>query len=473
MNVDTFFINCETKSLRYVIYCNENLPIELKCNENGHYLASAQRFQLLIERHKAMNLIQIRVINVNDKTTIFICTVDDIRFSQFKDEQSLHVSFEYFVKHLTQMLDECRDGRLHVSMTIGNDGIGQIQLYEKGTFKNLVHITLPIERASMDVILFYVNESYVKMIEQNTRYAQEINNMKFELNQTNEELKMTHENTKKLQHELSEQEKRHIQRLKENTYRLEQEFKSNEKTRELQRQELDKQIVAFKAHIDRLVKENTSLAEQLKAETKTTNLFKIENQKLNDLLKELQGKVKQIQSERSEKNIASQKIDHILSEQRKQLQSLQEKNENCEKQITELTAELEAERNICQIKRDGLKLATEDICNANAIIRKQAKEIAMLREKIDWRTEVALKQEEVIRKKGNATDKIQRQMESIEDSLKENCALKIETESKMKWLQEQTNLLEDKYQSRIDALYDKIMEINRPARTSTGIHRRN
>ena len=63
---------------------------------------------------------------------------------------------------------------------------------------------------------------------------------------------------------------------------------------------------------------------------------------------------------------------------------------------SELEAELEAEKNICHIKRNALQIATEEISKANSIIKKQSLEVAQLNKKVDWRTEVALQQEKTV-----------------------------------------------------------------------------
>lgn len=451
------FIDPSMKLAKYNVYSSENILIEMQTN--GIAKTIEQRFNLTIEKHKTINLIQIRVASVNDKTMIFLCSVDDARFEQFKIEQSLHVTFEYFVKHITQMFDDCRANKLNMLIVLGTNGQndrGHLQFYEKGTFKNLIHISLPIERAPIEVILFYVNESYAKLQEQNRMLAQNNNGLTMELQQKADQLNATAEMVNQLRAELNEQQKLHTSKQKEQMARLEQEFKHVSDSKDFQKQELEKQVSAFRARIDTLVKENYASKEQNRAEMKVSAQLRSENKKLNDCVADLQMQLEQLKSDQLSRKNATQKNDHIQQELRKQMQTLQEKISFYEKQNSELMAELDAEKNICQIKRNGLKMATEDICNANTIIRKQAAEIVALREKIEWRTEVALKQEQVIREKGKAADSLTSLMKSLESSLNENAEQNKETEDRLKWIEKQTDHLQQKYETKIEEIFNKV-----------------
>lgn len=468
------FIDPSMKLAKYNIYSNENILIEVRSCGNAR--AIEQHFNLTIEKHRTVNLIQIRLSSVNDKTMIFLCSVDDGRFEQFKIEQSLHVTFEYFVNHITQMFDDCRANKLNMVIVLGADGPndrGQLQFYEKGTFKNLIHISLPIERAPIEVILFYVNESYAKLQEQNRMLAQSNNGLSLELQQKSDQAKATADMVNQLKAELSEQQKVHAMKQKEQMARLEQEFKQVSESKDFQKQELEKQISAFRSRIDTLVKENYASKEQYRAETKVSAQLRGENKKLSDCVADLQLKLEQLKADQMSRKNATQKSDHIHQELRKQMQTLQEKISGYEKQNSELMAELDAEKNICQIKRNGLKMATEDICNANTIIRKQAAEIAALREKIDWRTEVALKQEQVIREKGKVTDHLTNLMQSLESSLSENAEQSKETEDRIKSIEKQTEQLQQKYERKMEEIYNKIHAMpTRSGRNSSTSSRR-
>lgn len=59
-----------------------------------------------------MILQQIRISDPNEQSKIFICTIDMPLFELLKMEQSLHVTFDEFMTHLTKVLDGCKKGEL-------------------------------------------------------------------------------------------------------------------------------------------------------------------------------------------------------------------------------------------------------------------------------------------------------------------------------------------------------------------------
>lgn len=58
---------------------------------------------------------QIRISDPNDQAKIFICTIDMPLFEHLKMEQSLHVTFDEFVTHLSKILDACKKEELYVT----------------------------------------------------------------------------------------------------------------------------------------------------------------------------------------------------------------------------------------------------------------------------------------------------------------------------------------------------------------------
>lgn len=86
-----------------------------------------------------------------------------------------------------------------------------------------------------------------------------------------------------------------------------------------------------------------------------------------------------------------------LQESRKDQNDLKEQLRKMDKSKAGIVAELEAEKNISQTKRQALAMATEEITKANEIIIKQSQELQKLKKTIAWRTEVALQQERAIK----------------------------------------------------------------------------
>lgn len=458
MDIDLFFTASDSQASKYLIYIDEKICIEVNSNTNESNLFRKE-FQIYIEKHENLNLFQIRLSSLSDKTLIYLCTIDNTKFQTFKLEQNLHITFEYFVNHLIKMLEDCRDGRLTIALKPFSDDSANLLIFEKGAFKDLLHISLPFKKAPISVILFYVNESYIKLKQNNITLSQEIYDANRRLREKDDENRLLNEGIAKLNEERRNREKYASNKMKECIKKYEEEIKRMNEIKENQKSEFEKRNAIFLSKIENQMKENCNLNDQLKLETAKSNDMREENNRLNSHNLNLQKELEEAKSIESNRFTTIQKTDHILSELRKHLHVIEDKNSKYEKQITELEAELSAEKNICQIKRDGLKMATEDICNANAIIRRQAKEILALKKKIELRTEVAIKQEQIIRSKNSSNESVEAKLQYIEDSIKENEIFERNTEEKINWVHHQTKLIEQKYQNKIENIYKKLYSI--------------
>lgn len=463
-----FFLDPSNKLQKSTIYTADQLNIET--NSGGG--VTHQKFSVIVEKHNLQNLIQIRLSSVNDKTSMFVCSIDDIRFESFKMEQSLHVSFDGFVKHLIQILESCRKARLNVCFSMQQGMTGQLQFYEKGTFKNLVHINLPIEPAPVELILLTLTQSYASLQEVNQQSAQKCSVLEVELMQRNDRIERLNETIQQLKNDLSEQEKASASKIKQQMNQLEKEFKHINDTKDFQKQELEKQTAAFRTRVDTLVKENYNLQEQLKKETSLTTQLRNENKKLKENLIGAKEEIETLKNGQSGQRISAQKHDHILKELRKQVTAMEEKLNLCEKQKSETLAELDAVKNLCQIKRNALKMSSEDICNANSIIRKQAAEIATLKEKIAWRTEVSLKQEKVIHERGKENEKARNLLEFVGDAVQSNAEQSEEIKNKLEGLKLKADSIELKYKNRLSEVLQEITYIDGNGRASLSTNRR-
>lgn len=475
-----FFIDPKMKASKYLVYKCDSLPIEMVLTTEKMNANSYENYNFCIEQHKTMNLIQIRLSSVRDNTAVFICTIDNSKFEHFKVEQSLYVTFEAFVNHITEMVEKCRQKQMNMLLTMVNSGFEphkqqkyRLQFYEKGTLKNLEHISLPIESAPYEVILFHINQTYAYSQDENRILLQKNNNLQLELAQKDDKIDVLNGIINGQKHNLLEQEKALKERCKEQMTRLEIEIKELHDGKNYQAQEFEKQISAFKARVESLMKDNYTLTEQLKNEQKQSSKLRSDGKKALNQITSLNQQLDQVNGERMNQQNTAQKNDKLVADLRRQIGDLEQKMMMYKKQKQELLAELEAERNICQIKKDGLKMATEDICNANKIIRKQATEIDNLRKKVELRTEVALKQEQLIRDVNKGKENLGNVIGNIDQALKQNTVLSRDTENRIQAIQEKTTMIESKYRDRIDDLYDKLCTIQQPKNTQNNMYKNN
>lgn len=474
-----FFIDPKMKASKYLVYKCDSLPIEMVLATDKVHTNSYENYNFCIEKHKTMNLIQIRLSSVRDNTAVFICTIDNSKFENFKVEQSLYVTFETFVNHITEIVEKCRQKQMNVLLTMVNNGFEpnkqqkyRLQFYEKGTLKNLEHISLPIESAPYEVILFHINQTYAYSQEENRILFQKNDNLQLELAQKDEQIGQLNGVINGQKQNFIEKEKVLKERYKEQLNRLEIEIKELHDGRNYQAQEFEKQISAFKARVESLMKENYTLTEQLQNEQKQTAKLRSDGKKALNQIGNLNQQLEQMNGERMNQQNTVQKSDKLVGDLRKQISDLEQKMMMYKKQKQELLAELEAERNICQIKKDGLRMATEDICNANSIIRKQATEIDILRKKVELRTEVALKQEQLLRDANKGKENLGNAIGKIDEALKQNTELSKNTENRIQAIRDKTNLIESKYRDRIDDLYDKLCTISQPKNTQSNTNNR-
>lgn len=479
INMDyKFFIDPRMKSSKYLIYKCDSLPIEIVLATDKMHANSTEDYNFCIEKHKTTDLIQIRLSSVRDNTSLFISTIDKSKFEHFKVEQSLYVTFESFVNHITEMVEKCRKKEMNILLTMEKSVYEptkpqkyRLQFYEKGTFRNLEHISLPIESAPYEVILFHINQTYAYSQEENRILIQKNNNLQLELAQKDEHIEMLNGAINSLKMNLNEQEKVLKDRCKDQLTRLEIEIKELNDAKNYQTQEFEKQINAFKVRNEALMKENYTLTDQFQNEQKQSAKLRSDGKKALNTIAGLNKQIEQLNAERLSQQNTVQKNDKVVTDLRKQVSDLEQKMAMYKKQKQELLAELEAERNICQIKKDGLKMATEDICNANSIIRKQAAEIDALRKKVELRTEVVLKQEQMIRNADKGKENIGNLMEKINMSLEKNAEKSKETEHNIQSIRDRTNLIESKYRDRIDDLYDRICTISQPKQSHESLRK--
>lgn len=458
-----FFIDTKMKSSKHSIYKCDKLPIELKLNADNMDRISVETYNICIEKHKSYNLLQIRLSSVHDSSSIFICTIDDVCFEKFKVEQSLFVTFETFVNQITEMMEKCRNKSINILLTVVDKNsptslTHQLQIYEKGTFKNLVHISLPIIPAPYEVILFHINQKYSHLQEENRILMQKNMHFQNEISLKHDQIEQLNCVINEMKTTMNDQEIFFKENHKEQFIRLENEIKSVNDAKKHQTTEMHKQISVLQSQIDNLDREKSELCERLKMETAKNFQVISDCKNAHNKIIELNKQLENLNTEWNDQQNAILKNNNVILDIQKQNKNLDKQILVYEKQIHDLMAELQAERNICQIKKNGLKIATEDICNANAIIRKQAAEMDALKKKVNLRTEVALKQENVIKessKDGNLSNLIEKIDGNMHRILQQNQ----ETKHRIDSIRNQTKAIDNKYKDKIDDLQDRIQMI--------------
>lgn len=126
--LDSFFIDINKRKNVANIFP----PIQFNINCDLYGIKTNDRFNITVEKAEMHNLMvkqlnifyltnnlicnsilqQIRISDCGDQTKIFYCTIDSSLYDQIRVEQSLHVSFQGFVDHLTKILESCKRDEL-------------------------------------------------------------------------------------------------------------------------------------------------------------------------------------------------------------------------------------------------------------------------------------------------------------------------------------------------------------------------
>lgn len=155
-------------------------------------------------------------------------------------------------------------------------------------------------------------------------------------------------------------------------------------------------------------------------ETKKLDALYEEMRQLKLSMKTQREENERLRRENQAHSTLNRKNEHLLCEQRKHLDDVEKQINVHSIRITELEAELEAEQQITQRKRNALDVATEEISKANSIIVRQSRELTQLSNKVDWRTDVALQQEQRITFLEKENQSFKEQLKKVSDSEKEN-----------------------------------------------------
>lgn len=341
---------------------------------------------------------------------VYLCTIDDGTYNKFRQEQSLHVPFSGFPEQLVAILDSCRQGDLQAGLVLDNNKT-VLQFYEKRSFRNLVHLYLPINEAPVEVVLQHVNASMQKLQEQQKFQANQLEGLKCELAAKEESNRGMCEEIKRYKAALAEQENMIFARNMEEVKNLQHSLKNLNEMKDNDERQLKGVIFGLQEKVDRLVTENGQLNEKMNSNAKRSESYHMECNRLKQQITTLTDQLNAQHNELEAQKTRDRKQELNLLDLKRQLKDSRDKCNSLEKQRSDLIAELEAEKIVCQTKRKALQIATEEITKANDIILKQSKDVAQLKRKGEERAAVALKQEEIIQETNKELIKLRKAQE--------------------------------------------------------------
>lgn len=374
-----------------------------------------------------------------DQSQMFISTIDQLIFERIKTEQSLNVTFAGFVDHFLKILDATKRSELHCSLSIGTNR--QLQFFERRSFRNLVHLSLPIAVASDKLVLHYIQQTLLAVQQQSNGFATQAQRLQSDVGHRDKQIFDLRNELKELMARLSAQENQLTARNSEHVKRLQTDIQLVNEAHEAELRKLLHQIKTLQDTIDYMTKEKYATTEKHNHEMKKFETVREELKQLKHSTKNSHEECERMRQEVATLKMHDRKSEHLLTEQRKQLADLRDQMQAHDKQRSELDAELEAEKHIARTKRMALELATEEISKANSIIVKQSKELSQLSKKVDWRTDVALQQEKRMREIETEVVSLRKRCQMAEQLEKENP----DVADELKKLRDTTDELNRKY----------------------------
>lgn len=321
--------------------------------------------------------------------------MDDAAYNRIRQEQGLHVSFAGFAEQLVSILDSCRKGELHAGLLLETKSV-ILQFYEKRPFRNLIHLYLPVSEAPLETVLQHLSQSMNKLQEQHAYQANQLEAQRSEVSLKEESNKGLRDEIKRLKGALAEQENMIFARNMDEVKNLQHSLKNLNELKDNDERQLKGIIFGLQEKVDRLTQDNNQLSEKLTAADKRSESYHSECTRQKQQVGALHEQVNRLQAESEAQKTRDRKQELNLLDLKRQLKDTRDKVNALEKQRSDLIAELEAEKIVCQTKRKALQIATEEITKANDIIVKQSKEVVQLRRKGEERAAVALRQEEII-----------------------------------------------------------------------------
>ncbi|XP_055541170.1 spindle assembly abnormal protein 6 homolog isoform X1 [Wyeomyia smithii] len=451
--MDKYFIDLHRRRGVKVLFPCYQLPL----NADNHGIHTMQKYSVVMEKMDLQNLIQIRLTECTDQSKMFISTIDNNSYEQIRTEQSLHVTFQGFIDHLTKILECCKKEELHISL-VQNNNLYLLQFYEKSSFKNLMHLFLRIEPATTETVLFHINLSLQSFQDQTADYACRVQQYQLELASRDDTINRLQNDVRSLNTKLQDQENLIFNRNTEELNRLQQTIKHMNDAKEIEEKRLKAMLSAMQEKIDQQNREILVVNERLLQDTKLCESLREENNKLKSHTAQARNEIDRLKAELHSCQNRDGRNEAVIMDLRKQMIELQSKYKINEKQKSELEAELEAEKKICQTKKNALLLTTDELSNANIIISNLNKEIIRLKNKVELRTEIAMRQEKLIQDKEKDYIELQDTVKKIQQEHLKNRVLSEDYAQNVRTIKETSEAIEEKYRKKINDLILRVSQ---------------
>ncbi|XP_055541179.1 tropomyosin-2 isoform X2 [Wyeomyia smithii] len=296
------------------------------------------------------------------------------------------------------------------------------------------------------------------LIDQTADYACRVQQYQLELASRDDTINRLQNDVRSLNTKLQDQENLIFNRNTEELNRLQQTIKHMNDAKEIEEKRLKAMLSAMQEKIDQQNREILVVNERLLQDTKLCESLREENNKLKSHTAQARNEIDRLKAELHSCQNRDGRNEAVIMDLRKQMIELQSKYKINEKQKSELEAELEAEKKICQTKKNALLLTTDELSNANIIISNLNKEIIRLKNKVELRTEIAMRQEKLIQDKEKDYIELQDTVKKIQQEHLKNRVLSEDYAQNVRTIKETSEAIEEKYRKKINDLILRVSQ---------------
>lgn len=321
---------------------NEDIPWQMKCD---------------ITRRD--DKLEIRLIDIKDLFSFFVCSISSGDFYLIKREQDIRVDFETFIRKTVEMFHQLTRHKLIAVFSRENY---KFTFLEKNDFKNIVRLELKFTKPDELHYKRYLSDLIFRMENDNIKLIKENNFLREQCK--NGDLEMT-EKIKFLEMDLRESERRNSNLVKELGALEEKYLKKCNDLDFLEREnsEMKDDFKKITIEFDRFKEsEQKSVLHNRKVSELT-----IENKKLEDKLSDLEEVNKILEEE-------NEKLKGNFDEKRGESKELKSTNIKLKKELEELKErfkEIDDKYRVLKGSSKNIESKLKDLENENKILKKK------------------------------------------------------------------------------------------------------
>ena len=383
-------------------------------------------------------------IELTDESNhLFLYTLDmtETDFLHLKNEQQIHVDFQDFGDNLWEMItltitpSNIEKVKFMCVLNVKNTGEATFNIVETNQFKALTHLSLKFREANDQTLKQYLSNRLSEEKNTNDKLRNRIEGLEENLNVKSNDLERSTMDLMRLQNEREKtieklllEEQKKINELKEQSFNKEVSLKTDfEQYSKENNQRYENSIRELQGRVDRLSKENSELSA-----VKTD--LEIARRELTGKVEALEKENVALHSEISSRRAETKELSTVTFDKEKRVAQLEAKIADLENQVKnkdELNRKNEEliqtansqkavlEENIQGLKKQVEKLekkvfdANEEINKGSEYIEQLEHSIATQKEKLNTRNAVIKGQEQTI---SQNQDKIEAMTKSLNDS---------------------------------------------------------